>query len=191
MISFLGLVLNSLGALLILIPDIPRLYRLSHRIPPLKTVQAAEKQLYHEGELNPDHSGFEHIEEAFFDGSPPLSDAPRLDEAETNSVMVRIDGTELEFDDGGFAVKRVLRNDDDTITDSTYTVELYSQPVLDMKQHFDDAGVPVPIPYLSVETSRGALPEYIQRYKRRLFFRVGAGLLLCGFVFQLIGRLVI
>lgn len=191
MISFVGLLLNTLGAFLILVPDIPRLYRLSHRIPPLKTVEVAEKQLFHEGELNPDHSGFEHIEEAFFAGSPPLSDAPRLDETETNSVMVRIDGTELEFDDGGFAVKRFLLNKGETITDSTYTVELYSQPVLDVKEHFADSGVPAPSPYLSVETNRGALPEYIQRYKRRLFFRLGAGLLLCGFVLQVIDRLVV
>lgn len=191
MISFLGLVLNTVGAFLILVPDIPRLYRLSHRVPPLKTIEMGEKQLYHDGELAPKHPGFEHIVEAFLSGSPPLSDAPRLDEAETNSVMVRVGDTELEFDDGGFNVKRILRDEGESISDSTYTVEMYSQPALAVKEHFTDFGVPTPNPYISMETAQGAFPEYIEKYKRRLFFRAGAGLLLFGFLLQAADRLVL
>lgn len=191
MISLFGLVLNTLGAFVILVPDIPKLYRACHKLPPLETIEAGEKQLYQDGELLPEHPGFDHIAEAFFSESPPLSDAPRLDDADTNSAMVRIGDTEIESDRGGYEVKRVFRNDGDTIFDSTYTVELYSQPMLRVNERLAEAGIPTPNPYLSMESSHGAFPEYISRYKRRLFFRLGAFLLLIGFAMQVLDRIIV
>lgn len=191
MISLFGLVLNTLGAFVILVPDIPKLYRACHKLPPLKTIEAGEKQLYHDGELLPEHPGFNHIAEAFLSESPPLSDAPRLDDAETNSAMVRIGDTEIESDRGGYEVKRVVRNDGDTISDSTYTVELYSQPMLRVNERLAEAGIPTPNPYLSMESSHGAFPKYISKYKRRLFFRLGAFLLLIGFAMQVLDRIIV
>ena len=184
MISLLGLILNTLGAFVILIPDIPALYRLSHRFPPFRAIESGEKQLYYNGELRPQHSGFEHISKAFFSGSPPLSDTPRLDEANSNPAMARIGDTELKSDKEGFEVKRILRNEGDTISDSTYTVELYSKAVLDINSQLAEVGVETPNPYISMDSAQGAFPEYIDRYKRRVFFRSGAILLLIGFALQ-------
>lgn len=184
MISLLGLVLNTVGAFIILIPDIPKLYRVSHRLPPLKTIESGEKRLYQEGEIQPEDTGFKHISEAFFSGSPPMSDAPRLDEAESTSVMIRLDGKELESESGGFAVKRIMRNEGATISDSTYTIELYSQPALNLNNFLSNRGVAAPNPYISVESSQGAIPEYVEKYKRKVIFRAGAALLLVGFVLQ-------
>lgn len=184
MLSLTGLVLNTLGAFVILVPDIPKLYRASHHLPPLEKIEAGEKQLYQNGELQPEHRGFKHIAEAFLSESPPLSDAPRLDEADTNSAMARIGDTEVASEDGGFKVKRILRNEGDTISDSTYTVELYSQATLALNEQLAEVGIPVPNPYISMESSQGAFPEHIEKYKRRLFFRAGAILLLIGFILQ-------
>ena len=186
MLAVLGLILNTLGAFTILVPDIPKLYRVAHRLPPLKTIEEGEKQLYHEGELRPEHTGFGWIEEAFYSQSPPLSDAPRLDKAETTSAMVRIGDLELNPDSTGFQVKRILRNEGATISDSTYTVELYSQPALDIQNHLAQFGIESPNPYLTMDSSQGAFPRYIEQYKRKLIFRFGAFLLLAGFLFQLV-----
>lgn len=187
-LTVLGLVLNTLGALIILIPDIPKLYRFAHRFRPLKTIEKGEKQLYHENELRPEHTGFKRIAEAYFSGSPPLSDAPRLDNVDSNSAMVRIGETELKADDGGFVVKRFLRDEGETIYDCTYTVELYSEPLLEIQNHLAEFGVPTPNPSISMQSSQGASPDYIEKYKRRVLFRIGAILLLIGFILQLIGQ---
>jgi len=191
MISLLGLVLNTLGAFVILVPDIPKLYRACHRLPPLETVEAGEKQLYYNGELLPEHTGFDRIAEAFLSESPPLSDAPRLDDAETNSAMIRIGDTEIEPEKGGFEIKRIVRNKGDSISDSTYTVELYSQPGLRVNERLAEVGIPTPNLSMSMESSSGAFPEYISRYKRRLFSRFGALLLLIGFALQALDKIVI
>lgn len=190
MLSLIGLILNTLGAFVILVPDIPRLYRAAHRLPPLETIEAGEKQLYHNGELQPDHAGFDRIAEAFLSGSPPLSDADRLDDAGGGSAMIRIGNTELKSEEDGFQVKRILRNEGDTISDSTYTIELYSRASLDLNEQLAEVGVDIPSPpYLTMESSQGAFPEYIEQYKRRLIFRMGALLLFLGFLLQALSKI--
>jgi hypothetical protein len=188
MLSLTGLALNTLGAFIILIPDIPWMYRRAHSLPPLQTIEAGEKHLYFEGAIRPDHPGFNRITEAFFSGSPPLSDTPRLDELDSMSAYLRVGDKTFEVDGDGYAVRRIVRNEGDTISESTYTVELYSQAAQTIQQRLSEQGFTPSNPYLSIDSAQGALPELIETYKRRLFFRTGAALLLLGFVFQVIDR---
>jgi len=191
MISLLGLILNTLGAFVILVPDFPKLYRSAHRLPPLQTIEAGEKQLYHNGEIEPDDPGFGYISEAFLSESPPLSGTPRLDKSDNNSVIVEVDGEEIKSDSGGFVVKRILHNEAPTVSDSTYTVELYSEPLHSLNDDLAEHGIATPDPYLTMDSAQGAIPEYIENYKRKIIFRAGAVLLLLGFILQAIEKIAI
>lgn len=188
MLTVLGLVLNTLGALIILIPDIPKLYRFAHRFRPLKTIEQGEKQLYHEGELRPDHTGFDRIANAFFSRSPPLSDAPRLDDLDSMSAEARYGDTVFKGEGSGYAVKRIVQNEANTIFDATYTVELYSRAMLNLQNQLAEYGIRSPNPYLTMDSRQGAFPDLIEKYKRKLFFRIGALLLVIGFVLQVIDQ---
>lgn len=191
MLSILGLTLNTLGAFLVLIPDIPRLFRFAHNFPPLNTIEEAEKQLYYEEELTPEHPGFERIADAYFSYSPPFSDTTRLDELEGNSVQARLGSAKIEFSGHGYSVRRIVKEDDKSIFESRYTIELSNEANDKLRDHLAQYGIKAPNPYIAAETPKGRVPEIVEKYKRRVIFRMGAALLLAGFCLQTIDRLLI
>ena len=188
--SLIGLTLNSIGAFLVLIPDIPWLFKQLSRIPPLKTVEEAEKKLYMEGEITPSDSGFDRIEEAILSGSKPFSDVDRLDNLENMDSYLRINDQEVEFEGSGWRLQRIEKEDENVLSNSDFSVEMYSESGLNMGEWLLERGLP-PLtgPYLESTIPNGTLPEMIDEYKKRIISRTGAILLLIGFIAQIIGKM--
>lgn len=188
MLNQLGLILDATGAFLVLVPDIPRLRQGFENIPPLKSVEKAKRKLYLESEeLLPEDPGFSRLQEAIISGTQPFADVPRWDEIEESEVTIEVAGETLQFDEPGFRAVKITKEDDKPLSQSTFAVEYKPNAVVNMEEYFKERDVPSPrSPKIKAELPPGRLPQLVEEYKRRLVSRTGAGLLVIGFLLQIL-----
>lgn len=195
-VATFGLALNTVGALFVLAPRLQSLMRGLDRVWWFQHMEEAKAQLYRQGKVDRETPGFKHIAAAVEYGNNWTKlPGERLEQGDKNDIQLEIDGEIHHFESEGYDLFEIERIEDEDaypmIEDLTGRPPV-SQTIFTLKYRprvADETGISIikeMTPFIAARSPPGQLPRQIQDHKERLVFRLGASLLLLGFVFQLI-----
>lgn len=195
-IATFGLALNTVGALFVLAPRLQILMVAIDRIWWFQRMEVAKAQLYRQGKIDRGTLGFKHIAAAVEYGNNWTKlPGERLERGGETEIQFEVDGEVQHLESEGydlFEIERIEDEDAYPMIDDLTGRPPVSQSIFMLKYRPRVANEVEPpivkemIPIIATQSPPGQLPGQIQDHKERLVFRLGASLLLIGFVFQLI-----
>lgn len=191
-----GLALNTVGALFVLAPRLQTLMRGLDRVWWFQHIEEAKAQFYRQGKIDRETPGFNHIAAAVEYGSNWTNlPGERLEQGGKSEIQLEIDGEIQHFENEGydlFEIERIEDEDAYPMFENLTGRPPVSQTIFILKYRprvAEETGIPIlkeMIPFIAVRSPPGQLPRQVQDHKERLVFRLGASLLLSGFLFQFV-----
>lgn len=183
-----SIILNLVGTILVVVPNVSFLFQQFHRIPPLSSIHKGEEKLYREGEISREDTGFGHITKALWNSSQPYDRSGGEGVFQQYGAEFEIDEGTVHFDYRDCQIEGISKIDEKVLSNSDFQVVLVpgdEEGLRKLRETHQNHSLNA----LMTIIPSGKLPETVRQYKRNLFLKTGAGVLAVGLSIQLLLRL--